>query len=582
MTKLTEFEFFYNTPFTDFQNFIHFSSNEERDNFFSTHYDKITYTPPRRWNFIKDRLEINTRLTTEQTYGLNYARFRNAFDGDKWYYAYIHSTEYTNDGVTTLRLILDPVTTFMQGDFTNNIGNVEVKRMTATKSTFNKYKDYLMSNSDVLAFPKRYTHQAIEKWREFFVVFTSSVSLISKFGTESNPTLKTSTGQEYDGIVSPVDLYLVQSQSDFTNLMKKLKNYPWISQNINNVAIIPGEAVDSKDLSLITDAEESIINECNLYHFKNQGKTSSFSLESLKFSKSQFNTLFKFDENVPEWALRQEYSNIELDSWNGQTITLAPNLLPDKGLELYCQCMFGYHNEMRIFPDQYQDDNSNSIDGLYRGTYANNAIIFSQFDDIPVLVDNYKLAKASSAHQRALANSRTISGRINGIMDNRASLQDRFFNALSLTTSLMGGVAKNASSQFTSEWEYYRDQNAKFADLAISAPTVGEQNNSQSFNIAKNIFGVTVKFSSIGKTNMRQVLKYYNTFGFDFGGQMITLEKPDSLPIMNYYQFGGNWVLPNVPSQFMEQLKIQCENGVKLWKNNGSTNPFKQDLTNNY
>lgn len=223
MTKLTEFEFFYNTPFTDFQNFIHFTSNEERDNFFSTHYDKITYTPPKRWNFIKDRLEINTRLTTEQTYGLNYARFRNAFDKDKWYYAYIHSTEYTNDGVTTLRLILDPVTTFMQGDFTNNIGNVEVKRMTATSKTFNKYKDYLMTNSDVLAFPKRYTHQAIEKWREFYVVFTSSVSLTSKFGTESNPTLKTSTGQEYDRIVSPVDLYLVQSQSDFTNLNEKIK-----------------------------------------------------------------------------------------------------------------------------------------------------------------------------------------------------------------------------------------------------------------------------------------------------------------------------------------------------------------------
>ena len=63
---------------------------------------------------------------------------------------------------------------------------------------------------------------------------------------------------------------------------------------------------------------------------------------------------------------------------------------------------------------------------------------------------------------------------------------------------------------------------------------------------------------------------------------MVTLDAPDSLPIMNYYQFGGNWVLPNVPSQFMEQLKVQCENGIKLWKNNGQTNPFKQDLINNY
>lgn len=580
--KLTEFEFFYNTPFTDFQNFIHFSSNQERDDFFDNHYDKIQYTPPRRWNFVKDRLEISTRLTTEQTYGLNYARFRNQFDGDKWYYAYIHSSEYVSDGVTKLQLILDPVTTFMQGDFTNSIGRVEVKRMSVTHETFNKYKDYLMTNGDVLSFPKRYTHQALEKWREFYVVFTCSVSLYKKFGTERNPSLKTSTGQEYDRIVSPVDLYLVKSQSDFTNLMKKLQDYPWIAQNISNVAIIPGEAVDNKDLSMITDAEQDFVNNAGIYKFKNQGKTSSFELESLHIAKSQFNTMFKFDDDTPEWALREEYSNIELDSWNGQTITLAPNMLPDKGLRMMCQCMFGYHNEMRIFPDQYKDDNSNSIDGLYRGTYANNAIIFSQFDDIPILIDNYKLAKAQNAHQRALANSRTITGRAQTVMDNRASLQDRFFNALALTTGLMGGIAKNAASQFTSEYEYYRDQNAKFADMAISAPTVGEQNNSQSFNIAKNIFGVTVRFSSIGRQNMRQVLRYYNTFGFDFGGQMVTLDPPDSLPIMNYYQFGGNWVLPNVPSQFMEQLKVQCENGIKLWKNNGSTNPFKQDLINNY
>lgn len=63
----------------------------------------------------------------------------------------------------------------------------------------------------------------------------------------------------------------------------------------------------------------------------------------------------------------------------------------------------------------------------------------------------------------------------------------------------MGGVAKNASSQFTSEWEYYRDQNAKFADLAISAPTVGEQNNSQSFNIAKIFLVLRLSFQVLVK-----------------------------------------------------------------------------------
>lgn len=54
--------------------------------------------------------------------------------------------------------------------------------------------------------------------------------------------------------------------------------------------------------------------------------------------------------------------------------------------------------------------------------------------------------------------------------------------------------------------------------MAISAPSIGSQNNSQSFNMSKGIFGVTVRFASIGAENMERVLTYYNTFGFDFRG----------------------------------------------------------------
>ena len=583
--NLTEIDFFYNTPFNDFQNFIHFDSDDERDEFFTGRYNMFAYNPPRRFNFVKDRLALRTRLTTNQTYGLNYCRFRSMFDNDKWYYARVINTRYINNGVTELDLILDVVTTFMQGDFTKKIGNVQVKRMSCTNSTYNKYKDWIMTNSDVLNFPKRYTKQFIESWKQYYVVFTTSVSLTDDFGSEDDPKLKTSTGQTYDGIVSPVDLYCCKSQDSFTTLMKYLKDYPWIAQNINNVAIIPAEVVDDSDLTQITNAKQDGVNKIGVFKFKNKGKTRSFTMNSISIPRKNFNECFGYDDGVPEWAQREEYTNIELDSWDGQRISLAPNFLPTEGLTMIAQSTFGYHNEIRCFPDRYKDNGENSINGLYRGTYANQAIIFSVFDDIPVLVDNYKLSKAQTAHQRALANSRTISGRIGEITNPNNSLQDRFFNAIALTTSVWGGgvlgTAKNALGQFTSEWEYYRDQNAKFADMAIEAPSVGNQNNSQAFNMSKGIFGVTVRFSSIGAQNMDRVVTYYATFGFDFAGQMIPLEKPDTLPMMNYYQFSGNWVLPDIPSQFMEQLKVECENGIKLWKNKNVDNPFLQNTRYN-
>lgn len=579
--KLTEIDFFYNTPFNDFQNFIHFKTDKERDDFFTGRYNMKVYEPARRFNFVKDRLELRTRLTTPETYGLNYLRFRSMFDNDRWYYARVMNVRYINNGVTALDLVLDVVTTFMQGDFTKDLGLVQVQRMSVPKNHIYKWRKWLMTNNDVLSFPKSYTRQFIEAWKNYFVVFTTSVSLLDDFGTEDDPKLKTSVGQTYDGIVSPVDLYCCKSQDDFTSLMKYLKDYPWISQNINNVAIIPSEVVDEKDLVKVTGAKQDGINSSNIYQFKNKGKTRSFVMNNITLPKENFDEYFNFDDSIPFWALRQEYANIELNAWNGQQVTLAPIFLPDYGLKMVAQSTFGYHNEIRCFPDQYKDDGENSINGLYRGTYINQGITFDVFDDIPVLVDNYKLGKAQTAHQRALNNDRQISNRISDVLNPNKSLQDRFFNAVSLTTSLAGGgvlgVAKNALGQFTSEWEYYRDQNAKFADMAISAPSVGSQNNSQSFNMSKGIFGVTVRFASIGAENMERVLTYYNTFGFDFSGQLLYLEKPDTLPMLNYYQFAGNWVLPGVPPQFMEQLKVQCQNGIKLWKNNNTDNPFTQN-----
>lgn len=579
--KLTEIDFFYNTPFNDFQNFIHFKTDKQRDDFFTGRYNMKVYEPARRFNFVKDRLELRTRLKTPETYGLNYLRFRSMFDNDRWYYARVMNVRYINDGVTALDLVLDVVTTFMQGDFTKNLGLVQVQRMSLAKNHIYKWRKWLMTNNDVLSFPKSYTRQFIEAWKNYFVVFTTSVSLLDDFGTEDDPKLKTSVGQTYDGIVSPVDLYCCKSQDDFTSLMKYLKDYPWISQNINNVAIIPSEVVDEKDLIKVRDAKQDGINSANIYQFKNKGKTRSFVMNNITLPKENFDEYFNFDDSIPFWALRQEYANIELNAWNGQQVTLAPVFLPDYGLKMIAQSTFGYHNEIRCFPDQYKDEGENSINGLYRGTYINQGITFDVFDDIPVLVDNYKLGKAQTAHQRALNNDRQISSRISDVLNPNKSLQDRFFNAVSLTTSLAGGgvlgVAKNALGQFTSEWEYYRDQNAKFADMAISAPSVGSQNNSQSFNMSKGIFGVTVRFASIGTENMERVLTYYNTFGFDFSGQLLHLERPDTLPMLNYYQFAGNWVLPGVPPQFMEQLKVECQNGIKLWKNNGTDNPFTQN-----
>ena len=577
--KLTEIKLYKNTPFTDLVNTIHFAS--ERDRFFDEHYEKVSFE--NKFDMVKDRLVIQAPIAPIQTYGVNYARFRSEYD-NKWYYCFVTNCEYVNDRVMNIYLMVDTVMTFLQGDFTPFLSNVQILRQSLSNSSFNKYKDYLLTNSDVLRFPKRYRYQSLQGWQEQCVVFTSSVSLASNFGTEDDPKLRTSRGQTYDSIVSPVDLYLCATQAVFSNIMEVLSDYPWIIQNINNIAIVPADMVDKTDFVQFQSEHTKALNQVGFYTLKNNGKTKTRKLKEISASLSDINERL-FGGDVPPFIKREEYGNITLTDWSGQTVEYNPVFLPSDGLQIYGQSTFGYHNEIRVFVDRYQSENENSIDGLWRGAYTMNGLIFNQFDDIPVLVDNYKLSYAQSAHQRALANSKTLSGRINQITSPNTSVKDKLYNSVALTTSMYSksplGVATNAVGMMGSEYEYYRQQKAELEDKAISSPTVSSQNNSQAFNIAKGIYGVTVKYSSISPSDIRQIIKYHALFGFEFK-QVVPVEKVDSCKKCNFLQCTGNFSLKNVPSIFTPQLKATLENGVRFWKNNGSENPFNQSLFDNF
>ena len=580
--KLTEIKLYKNTPFTDLVNTIHFASDGERDRFFDEHYEKVSFE--NKFDMVKDRLVIQAPIAPIQTYGVNYARFRSEYDSNKWYYCFVTNCEYVNDRVMNIYLMVDTVMTFLQGDFTPFLSNVQILRQSLSNSSFNKYKDYLLTNSDVLRFPKRYRYQSLQGWQEQCVVFTSSVSLASNFGTEDDPKLRTSRGQTYDSIVSPVDLYLCATQAVFSNIMEVLSDYPWIIQNINNIAIVPADMVDKTDFVQFQSEHTKALNQVGFYTLKNNGKTKTQKLKEISAPLSDiYERLFGGD--VPPFIKREEYGDITLTDWSGQTVEYNPAFLPSDGLQIYGQSTFGYHNEIRIFADRYQSENENSIDGLWRGAYTMNGLIFNQFDDIPVLVDNYKLSYAQSAHQRALANSKTLSGRINQITSPNTSVKDKLYNSVALTTSMYSksplGVATNAVGMMGSEYEYYRQQKAELEDKAISSPTVSSQNNSQAFNIAKGIYGVTVKYSSISPSDIRQIIKYHALFGFEFK-QVVPVEKVDSCKKCNFLQCTGNFSLKNVPSIFTPQLKATLENGVRFWKNNGSENPFNQSLFDNF
>ena len=102
--------------------------------------------------------------------------------------------------------------------------------------------------------------------------------------------------------------------------------------------------------------------------------------------------------------------------------------------------------------------------------------------------------------------------------------------------------------------------------------------NNNSLAIKRGYFGLTVKYSAISPENMQAVINYHNQFGYDWN-RIDDLADTNSMKYVNYVKFSGNWNINNrhVPQAIMEQIRVQFENGVKIWHNpNNVDNPFQE------
>lgn len=599
--KLSTITLYANTPFTDFSNTMNFADNKTRDDFMDKSYQHYTYQAS--FNFVKDRLNLNvstsfddenyTDLTNTKDLEMkfdqspswaflqqvNYCRFTSILDGVT-YYAQVVSVEYKNNGTSTLTLVIDGLMTFCQGDISVYAKNVQIDRQHLPEQVFQDNLYFLRTNDDVLNFKtKRYCYQYGVKFTDLVCVIMATVDLSADFGTDNMPEkIKTSKGTIYDKVVSPQNLYLCD-YTDFNDLMDKLSDYPWISQNITKVLQIPKIMVDWGNLEKV----DMKIDFDKLKTFKND-RISNNLPKFIQFSYEGTMARFGFPIADHPELFRQAYTQIDLTNWQGQSVPLDPaNLTPDVGLVIAGQLTIGYANKMVFFPKGYRVDGEESLGddyGTYIGDYTNSGVWFKDFDEVPVLIDNYKLNLAQNAHQRNLAQNNLISGQVGNIVDNsgKTSLQDRFMSALNVLGS--GLSAATIGGKLTDEWQFYRKQQAQFADMGIAKPTLTEATTNNSFNIKNDTFGIFIKMSRIPLDAMYAVLQYHQNYGYQWTGQD-DLQPIDSMSHVNYAKFSGNWQINDrkVPQSVMEQIRIQLENGVRFWHNpDKMLYPFNQDV----
>lgn len=572
--NLTDFTFFKNTPFTDFQNTILFNSTLARDNFFLTFETYETIKMSTRFNFIKDRLTISTSIPYNDFKGVNYCTFKSEFEPDIRYYCYVIKYEYMNDGNVKVYLMIDGIMTFCQGNVLENFTNLKIDRQHLPLNEYNDYAYYLKNNDDVLkTFTKSYIKTKTEAFTDFKMVIQSTADLTADFGNVDKPLIKTSEGITFDKITSPVNLYIIDLPK-FNPLMKVLADFPWISQNIKNVIMIPSDFISADSYAPVTLKNHTFTGlNAFITGQKNKAVTNLFDLNYLP---DQLYTLFGLDKRDDKHLLRNEYTTTEIYSWDGQALLIDNGLLNEQiGLQFGSKNIIGYKNQFSIFVQQYKNQNWKTGDSYIDGSFLNDSIVFSNFDEIPILVDNANLSLAQNANKRELAESKLLSNRVANVTDKNADIKDRFMNASSLLSNFS---PTNLFGKFNDEYEFYRTQKAEQADMALTSPTITSQVSGNAFQVANDIFGISIKFSAPNASEWKKIKKYYKLFGYEINDDNKKLSNLQSMTLANYVKFSGNWSIPNVDVAIIEQMKAQFENGVRFWHNDNTPNPMSKDI----
>lgn len=579
--KTTEFVFFYNTPFTDYQNTVHFSSNSERDKYFlnGNHFSALSYrnTP---FNFIRDRSQVKVYMTWEEAQGINYCTFISDFE-DRRYYAFVNAIEYLNDKTIQLTLVIDTIMTYTQGNVLENLQSVNVLRQHLPRKSYEYMLPTLRNNDDILkASNKYYVANFLEQFGGNYVLFQSSADLSKEFGTKKEPNLDSSKGITYDFITSPVNLYVMTYQ-DFNSFMDKMSKFPWITQNFQKIQLIPEKFINSNDLVNVKTKEDIK----GLKTLKDGATSNQWTLNDLTVSFDTLQSFIGVSQDELRHLVRNEYVTIELYSWNGDALLIdAGKVRTNTGLKFRTRSIIGYHNEVRVYPVDYNSGDveqpikaNNGKTLIDKGSFLNTAMTFDSFAEVPILIDNGILGQSQQANRVKNAESKLITNRAKNIATG-SDPKSKFYDSASIISNIS---PTQLFSKFNDEYDFYKDQQAEYKDLALQPPSTTSSEMGNAFQIANSINGLTMKISVPSVADVETIAKYYFMFGYEINDPYTKIEPIDSMTVCNYLRISGTYTINGIDPTLIDQMKALLESGVRFWHNDGSNNPIEQNIQQN-
>ena len=558
--KLSYFDLFKNTYFSDMQNTLHFNSNDERDTWFDNYNPQIRFESP--FNFRRDRGIVRVNMVLEDLQGYNYGRFVNGYD-DKTYYFYIVSMKYLNDNTTQLDIVIDVVMTYTQGNVLNELYNIEVIRQHYNKEGYALNLQVLKQNSDYLPctgfsqkFEQRFTFD------NFVYCINSSVDLGNDYGSVEQPRMEYAKGRTIDNITSGNFIYFTD---DITSFFTHIANYPWIAQCIQEITVIPTYMIDNYQNQW---DEWPMYNGGPLLKCLRSG-VSKAPDPVFEISVADLRAWLGIDggeNNCFDNMLKQGLLQMYITNHQGQKLILEPEFIRD-GFKMKVIQTIGFKNNITLRPQEYKTFKNRGV----IGEGLDYSISLSNFDKVGFNIDNQTLYKASVSYGREYAQSNQLSGRISRATDSGNNLTDRLFSAVSVYSDVFSGGLSSAPAKavglFSNEYEQQRQWVAQDNQAMVTPPSVNVPEATNSIQFADGVCGFVLKIFTPTPLEVLANMQYFGKYGYDDSSRSTRLYDITSMSRCNWVQFKGNYTIPNVDTELLTQLKTLFEAGVRLWHN---------------
>jgi hypothetical protein len=246
-----------------YRDVVKFGSRAARDNYLNQRGDSLEIE---NMTYARPGLPVVLPVPITDAQRFNYIRVTNeripggGDDGVRSYCYFILGVEYSSPGATTFMLQLDVWQTYVY-DVSFNQCYIERGHIgIANSNAFDGYgrdflsipegldigneyqviarksKNVMTENEDYFEDP---VGSATREREGFAVLMATTVHIGETPGTENAPILETARGSDLQGMPSGTEYYVFKSAADFRNFMIGYAKYPWITQGIISVTIIP-------------------------------------------------------------------------------------------------------------------------------------------------------------------------------------------------------------------------------------------------------------------------------------------------------------------------------------------------------